>query len=782
MEFNEKFIVENVSDLAMKYDCIHGMNINLARITPDLIDGLKPVQRRIIWIMFQNDGGRNARKVASISGEVFGKCHPHSPTAIDDAIVKMAQSWRNMIPLITGLGNFGAENGAEAGASRYIQAKLSEFCIDVFFKDFKDANIEMELAYDEKTWTPLVLPSRIPIVLLNGCLGIGFGQSSNIPSFSLREIIEATILLMHRPNAKIVLIPDSTTGADIIQTDFAALCNRGCGSYSQRCTYEIDPVENKITITSLPELTTANDITDKIADIKLNKGLPELLSMNDLSGAKIEIELFIRDDINPYKFMKKLIKQVPGLQRSYPVNITVTNDYKSYDLSIKDLLLGWIAWRREYANVSLSNKRTRLTAELRAVDVKIFVMSKENLKKTIELFKNSKNKTEIEQKLIEVYHNTPIRMDSLQARALSNMKMYELTIEEYEKYCKLKEDLTNELNNLEEMLKVENGIDKEIIAEMREILKKYGTPRRSNVVPPEISVSNEVEGMCILQLSSDGMILRKQGTNAEEEPIPTDSNGYACLVNNDASFILIDDRGYHSFIKVSEIPLDVEVPVNRYGKKALAGKIVAMLPFDIESNKCCTLISKKGIIKRIKISEMTPTNKPCIALDSDDALVKGIVLSIKSHKELLVYTNNGMGQRFDPNGIRITSPNAKGGSGFNLAKDDEIVGCYAISPESNQFLLYCTQKAKTRLNNIEFLPTRDSKHDKMVQLIELNDRDKLISVLGCNKLDTACIYFDDDKSEKLKIKTLEESTMSTKPKKSINKDMKTAKVVKVRII
>ena len=782
MNFNEKLIFANIGDLAMKYDCIHGANINIARITPELIDGFKPVQRRAIWIMRQTDGGKHFRKLASITGEVFGKCHPHAPTAIDDAIVLMAQPWRNIIPLIDKNGNFGNCAGDVAGASRYIQARLSPFCIDCFFSEMKDAVLEMELGSDEKTLIPKYIPSKYPVTLLNGCLGIGFGLSANIPCFNFREVIEATILLMHRPKANIILIPDSATGADIINTDFALANNTGKGSYTQRCTFEIDDKLNMITITSLPELTTAKDITEKIADIKLNKGLPELMQMNDHSGASIQIELLIRDDVNPHKFMKKLIKQVAGLERSYPVTITVSNDYQTFDLSVKDVLLGWIDYRREYKRTLESNKRTRLTAELRAIDVKIFIMNKDNLKKTINLFQNSRNAADIERKLIEEYHNTPIRMDSLQARAISNMRMSELTIEEYEKYCELQKELTQELNDLDSMLKVENGIDKIIIAELREGLKKYGVPRRSNVVPYEISVSNEVEGNCILQLSSDGMILRKQGTNAEEEPIPTDSNGFACLVNNDSSFILVDDKGYCSFIKVNEIPLDVEVPVNRYSKKPLDGKIIALLPFDIESNKCCTLISRKGILKRIKISDMTPSKKPCISMDSDDLLVKGIVLSIKSHKELLVYTDNGMGQRFDPNGIRITSPNAKGGSGFKLAKDDMIVGCYAISPESNQYLLYCTQKGKTRLNNIEFLPVRDSKHDKMVQLISLNERDKLISVVGCNKYDKAEIYFDDNKKEVLDLKHLEESTMSTPPKKSINKDMKSAKVIKVRII
>ena len=782
MTFDEKFIDKNIAELCETYDKIKGANTNIARISPDFIDGLKPVQRRTLYIMYLKEQGKTFRKVATIAGDVFGRVHPHSPVSIEDALVNITQTWHNIIPLIEGEGNFGSVAGDPAGASRYIKARLSKYAFACFFEDWKDSVVDMTMGYDEETKEPLFLPAKYPNVLLNGCLGIGYGTASNVPCFNFREVVEATITLMMDPNAHIVLIPDSPTGADIIETDFARLCERGNGTYSMRCTYEIDDKNNQIIITSLPYQITVNTIRERIADIKERGGLTELIAMNDMSGKEVDLRLVIRDDVNPYKFMKKLIKEIGGLEKSYPVNITVVNDYETFDYSTKQLLLEWIKYRREQKRVVVSHKRTTLLAEERTNDVKIFLMNKNNLEDTIKIFRNGRNRTDIERLLIEKYRNSEIRMDSMQARVLSNLRMHELSIESYEACLKRREELKQELEEVQKILNEDNGIDKIIIAELRDGIKRFGTPRKSNVIPYNITTHSEVEGACIIQLSSDGIILRKEATNVYEEPIPTDTNGFAVRVDNDASFVIIDEYGYHSYVKVKEIPVDTEVPINRFMNRNLEGNIIAMLPVDINSDMCCTLISRNGMLKKIRINDMGPSKKPCITLDKNDRLVRGLMTKARSIKDILVYTKDGMGQRLDPNMIRITSPTAKGGNGFKLKGDDEIVGCYTISPEENQYLLYMTTKGKARLNLIEYLPTRDSKHDSMLRLISLNDRDKLISVIGCNKLDKAQVFFDDGSNEIIDINKMEEGTMSSDPKKVTSKNAVTTNVLKVKIV
>lgn len=608
------------------------------------------------------------------------------------------------------------------------------------------------------------------------------GMASNIPPFNFKEVVEATILLMTDPNATIVLIPDSPTGADVIEGNFGRISELGSGTYSMRCKYEIDAENNTIIITSLPYQITVNSIRERIADIKEKNGLPELITMNDMSGEVVNLQLVIRDDVNPYKFMRKLIKEVAGLEKSYPVNITVTNDYESFDLSVKQLLIEWIRYRREQKRVVVTHRRTTLLAEQRTNDVKIFLMDKHHLDDTINLFRSSRNRAETEKKLIEKYKNSDIRMDSLQAKTISTLRLYELSIESYEACLKRREEIIKELKEVEDILDTENGIDQLIIAELRDGVKRFGSPRKSNVVPYKISVSSNVEGCCILQLSSDGNITRKIATNVYEEPVPTDNNGFAVRVDNDASFILVNESGYYSFIRAKDLPIDSEVPVSRYAKQKLEGNIVAMLPWDMDSDLCCTLISRMGVLKRIKISDMGPSKKPCIVLDKNDSLVRGIVTAMKSSKDILVYTKEGMGQRFDPNLVRITSPSAKGGNGFKLKGDDEIVGCYAINPEENQYILYVTMKGKMRLNLIDYLPVRDSKHDAMVMLISINDRDRLLSVVGCNKLDKLQVFFDDGTNEIIEIEHLEEGTMSSEPKKVTTKNAVSTNIVKVKLL
>ncbi len=781
MDFNEKFIKKNIGPLCEEYDKIKGANTNLARIAPSLIDGLNPVQRRTLFIMFLKNSGETFRKVAAITGDVIARVHPHGQSSVYSALVGVSQDWRNSIPLIEGSGNFGTISGDEAGADRYIKARLSEYSRACFFESWKDSVVDTVLAFDEETQEPLYLPAKYPNVLLNGCIGIGYGMSSNIPPFNFKEVTDACIMLMTNPDANIVLIPDSPTGCDVIENDFAKVSNSGTGKYMMRSTYTIDPEKNIIVITSVPYMVTVNTIRERIADIKATGGLQELVDMEDKSGIDVDLRLKIRDDVNPYKFMRKLIKEVPVLEKSYPINITVTNEYESIDYSIKRLLLEWIKWDQEQTRIEVIHRKNSLLEEQRTNDVMIFVTREENLPDVIKIFKEGRNRKDIEPALIQKYRNSEIRMDSLQAKAVTDAGFLGLSIEAKEKYLKRRDELINELNEVNEILNTENGINKLIIAELRDGAKRFGYPRRSNVVPYKISVSSQVDGVCILQLSSDGTILRKLATNVYEEPIPTDNNGFAVRVDNDSSFILIDEHGYHSFIKVKNIPIDSEVPVNRYSKQVINGNIVAMLPVDIESDMCCTLISKKGVIKRIRISDMGPSKKPCIVIDSDDRIVKGIVTLIKSQKDLLIYTKNGMGQRLDPNSIRITSPNAKGGNGFKLDKDDEIVGCYAVNPEENQYLLYVTTKGKMRLNLIDYLPIRDSKHDAMVSLISLNDRDKLLSIVGCNKFDKLQVFFDDGSSEEIDISKLEETTMGSPAVKTVTKNMVSNSIVKVKL-
>lgn len=783
MEFSEKFIERNIAELSKEYDLKFSANILLSRMMPDLIDGLKAVQRRAIYVMYLKNGGKEPRKVASISGDVFGRVHPHAPTAIEGSIVNMAQEWRNSIPLISPKGNFGNKSGSVAGASRYIQASLSDYCIACFFEDWKDSVVEMEMAYDEETLMPTFLPAKYPNILLNGCKGIGhMGYSCNLPCYNFRELIEATVQLIINPKSNIVLIPDSPSGADIIQTDFDKLSNSGRGSYMQRCVYDIDDVNNVIKITALPDGFSSKDITEKIADIKEKNGLPELTGMEDFSGKDVDIHLHIRSDINPYKFIKKLISEVAGLQQTYPITITVTYNYRYYDWSIKQLLLEWIKWRKQQKRVSISNKRSSLTAEQRVNDIKLFIMNKDNLEETINIFRNSHNRTEIEEKLIKRYHNTPIRLDSLQARALSNMRMIELTIDAYNEYKKKAEELEKQLKEIDDILHSEKGIDKVIIAELRDGIKRFGKPRRSNVVPYKISTATDVEGYCIIQLASDGTCIRKTATNAEEEPIPNDSNGFAVVVDNDSSFIIIDDSGNHTFIKVKELPVDTEVPVYRYTKRVLNGNIVAMLPVDIDSDLCCTLVSKRGIMKRIRIAEFGPSKRPVMALEEGDKIVRGIVMKEKSPKDLLVYTKDGYGQRLENSSIKITSPNAKGVVGFKVGSEDEVIGLFAISPEQNDYIVYVTARGKMRLNLLEYLPVRNNKHDSCVQLITLSDRDKLVAVVGCNKLDKIQVFYDDNDSEIVELEHMKEETMGAEPKKVVNKNMVSARITKVKLV
>jgi DNA gyrase subunit A len=458
----------------------------------------------------------------------------------------------------------------------------------------------------------------------------------------------------------------------------------------------------------------------------------------------------------------------------------VVDDYKSYDLSIRTLLLEWIRYRREQKRVVINHKRTLLLGEQRTNDVKIFLLQGTNLEETVQIFKSSKNRAHLEDRLIERYYNTPIRMDSLQAKALSDMRMHELCEENYEKCLARRDEIIKELEDVNSILNENGGVDRVIIAELRDGVKRFGTDRKSSVVSKKISIETEIAGESVIQLSSDGNVIRRASSNIEDEPVPLDSGGLAVKVENDSSFVAIDEFGHHSFINVKELPVDTEVPLNRYIKKNL-GRIVALLPFDIDSDRYCTLISSTGIIKKFKISEMRVSKRPCIDLGKGDKLVAGIVSRRLTHRDILIYTDQGFGQRLDPNVLRVTSYQSKGISGFKLASDDRIVGSYLIDPHK-QYLLYVSARGKGRLNRTEYLPLRENKRDEMVRLINLGERDNLVTVLGCDKLDKVEVYYNDFIHETVKVNSLEEGTMSSAPIKIVTKPMTSRRIIKVKLI
>ena len=585
---------------------------------------------------------------------------------------------------------------------------------------------------------------------------------------------------MKDPNAAFLLIPDSPTGCDIVAGNFPKMCEGGTGAYTMRCKYEIDSDQNIVIIKALPYQVTVNTIRERIADIKEKNGLAELINMQDYSGKEVDLHLHVRHDVNPYKFIKKLIEQIGGLEKSYPVNITVTDDYRSYDWSIRQLLLEWIKYRREQKRVVVNHSRTTILGEQRTNDVKIFIMQGNNLDETVKIFRTSRNRSEIEQRLIEKYKDTSIKMDSLQARTLSDMRMVELTVESYEKCLNRRDELEKELERVNTILSNPSGIDDVITEELRDGVKRFGTERKSSVVPYKISIETEIEGYCILQLSADGNVMRRMCSNVDEEPVPNDINGFAVKVENESSFVAIDEDGYFAFIRAKDLPIDSEVPLNRFIRDNL-GKVVALIPFDIDNDYHCTLISKHGILKKFAINEMKPSKKPCIELTKDDKLIKGITSRKITSRDILVYTDQGYGQRLDPNMIRVTSYQAKGIRGFKLPKNDEIIGCYLVDPRK-QYLLYVTTRGKARINRTEFLPVREDKHEEMVRLIGLGDRDSLVAIIGVQRTDKLQVFYQDGQDETVDISKISEGTMSSAPEKITKVSSISSRIVKVKIL
>ena len=461
---------------------------------------------------------------------------------------------------------------------------------------------------------------------------------------------------------------------------------------------------------------------------------------------------------------------VAGLEKSFSVNMSVTNDFMSFDLSVKEILLQWIKYRCDQKRVVISNKRTNLLYEQRINDIKLFIMNKNNLEKTIAIFKNGLNRKSIEKTLIETYKNSVIKMDSLQAQALSEMKMYELSKEYYQKYLNKKEELIKEIDKVEKILNEENGITNIIITELTEGAKKFGSPRKSNVVDEEIKSTVDIDSYCILQIS-DGVVNRTAVTNVDEEPIPNDPNGFAIKAEDHSQFIVIDENGLYSFIKVNEIPLGIDVPLVHFLHQKLS-KIIAIISTE-DLSKSCLLVTKMGYIKALSLDSFAPSRtKPCIKLRDKDKLIKGILLNQNSDKDLIIYTKEGFGQRFNFK----TSSKFSGQPLIILNKDDEVCGCFIINGKEKDLLLYITSRGKVRLNLSKYLPQRGSIKEEKVNLIPLSSSDSLVAIIACNNFDSFKIFFDDFSCRELKVSDLKPTTMSSEPEQIFPKGKKIVKI------
>ena len=734
--------IENVeaSEVSELYMCEYGININLQRSIPMINDGIKLVVRRILYMMYlkyRNTG----IKAASLIGDVL-KIHPHGDLGLNAIIAKLCQTFSNNIPLLTAPSNTGnPTTGDDYAAPRYIiGVELSQFTKDVLFSEF-DGKVNMRESSDVGIMEPFCLPSKFPIILLNGTSGIGWTLSTDVPPYNLNEIADATIKLLKNPQAKVNLVPDLPTGCDIIVKD--------PNTFIMQSSYEIDPVNYVITIKNTPYLKYLDDIDKALRAIQDSenkiKEIDDACDESDLEAGKVEYVIRCRP-CNLYQLVNTLFRRVPGFRTTISTRnmLVVTPNFRTDHYDVRQILCSWIGHRlREKRNWFL-RQLVALGTEYNMNEVKAFLLSPKNLDKTVKVYRSCDEKRDIGPALMKAY---PGKVSSSQGEYMSGIEMYRVTKKEYERTIERMEQLEKEIKRIKDIVREPEKIKDAIIDEIKEIKQKYGYPRRSKILNLE---SDTDVNIGVVQILPEGTILFSETENPEHL-----SSDITPLAGDNVC--LVDDKGNFLWVDTNKVLHDKPMTLTSIGKQQM-GKCVAALS---NPDNSVVLLSNRGRIKFMPITSI-PTNatkKPLIPLDDDEYIVS--VIEVRdSSQDILVYTSDGMGKRVQISDLNLVkSVDAQGQ--FIVRNDAEVAGMFTINPKK-QWLVYVTRLGRIRVNHAKFLNAA-KKFGDLKPIIKLSQQDDLIAVFCTNKEQKITLNHVDSRTTSVNIDSIEPSTMATPP-------------------
>lgn len=761
----------DVAEACEEWSKVFGANKNIFRTTPSMIDSLKPVQLRILYCLYMSENhGMKNRKAAAITGEVMGKYHPHGDASIYESIVKMCQPWKNHITMLDGHGNFGSIAGDSAAAMRYTEVKMSKFAMDCFFSDFERTNIPTRETYTGESTEPIYLPSKYPVILFNPSFsGIGYGLASNIPPFNPKEVMEATITLIRDKKAKIRLIPDSPTSCDIIDTGYFDQINKtGKGKVMMQATYDIDYVDNIITFTSLPLQVGSNYVISTISKMKKEGKLDEVVDLSDrTANSNVDFSLVLKKDVNPDKFVEKLFKKKCGLREGFSCEIQVIDDLSPRLLGVKKILLEWIDYRRDCIHSIYNNYLMKYQTDYHMNIILMKIFNKDNIEKTIKISRNSKNKTEMKENLIKAYG-----ISTLQAEAISNMRTSDFVKDKYKEYEEKNKDLTEKIKSVEKILDSDHEIDKIIIKQLEDGIRKYGSPRRSRVIKEgnEELIPNT---SYLIGISKDGYIKKISSEDyVSIGSVGKTSSVSAIRINNRDNLLVFDNLGNISRVMVSIIP-EMEykengIELSRFFK--IDGEIVTIMKeSDVKEciNSNIMLVTENGYGKKVSLSEFKNLNdqKISITLNEGDRLVSAIP-SIESD-DIIIYTNFGDGIRLSTDEFKLYGKIAKGLNLLSLKQNEKVIGMDIIDASSDKDkLIYITTSGRLKMTKVEYFPVMKRK-DEPLALLSLENGEQLLNVFSVSGNEKIECYRKKSKPVTVNLKDVPIKTRIAKAEKLI---------------
>lgn len=751
----------NVAEFVEENYLINNANCAYMRYFPDERDGLKPVQRRILMTMYLYGGRDSKVKSAKVNGDVMSHFHPHGD--IYDSMNNMVPVFENNIPFIKGVGNFGSIRGTGAASARYTNVILSDFTKDCFFRKEDVNSIIYKEAYNGKDREPIYLPTAYPAILVNGVFNsVTKGFSGSIPSYNFTELCKATMKLMKDPTAKLDLVPDICTGCSIIDNGtFESMIENGTGLLKMEATYEIDYEKNCIKITSLPLNSSIDKLTKALVSLKDAKKVEEIKYFEDNTGIRkingkgtliVDFQIYLLPGTNPKKFMEKLLKRDTGLRSSVPISINVVNDYHMETKSVRSLLLTWIEDRRTFLLTRHKKQLTEAYYDIQFNEILIEILKEDKIEETVSMARKAKNKEAFASALMKKY-----KINTLQAEAISKLPISGFTKEAVAGYKATLEKARKSKEDEIDFLKHPERIDEDIIAQLKEGIKKYGFERRSKVLNrDEKYILNDEY---IVGISRDRYLKKILASTVSESDLKLTIGQYPYKpfmnkVENKSKAILFDSRGYVTKLVISELPetsFDGDgIPLSDcFGVSGDIKQVVWVEKVKTFLKKhpdtYALILTKNGYCKRTELGTIlrTTSTKPVIQLQEGDevACIKFVPIYESNPYSIIMYTNKGNGIHIDGKDLRDYGMAAKGIRYANLEEGETFIDA-AINyfGDNNKYLTFIMSTGRCKRTELKYFAIMQ-KRDTLMNLTPVSSREKIVGIIPTGKSSTIELVF-----------------------------------------
>ncbi|MBA3395199.1 MAG: DNA topoisomerase IV subunit A [Deltaproteobacteria bacterium] len=686
----------------------YALSVITSRALPDVRDGLKPVQRRILYAMLHDNHLRpdaKHRKSATVVGNVLGKYHPHGDSSVYDAMVRMAQEWVLRVPFVDGSGNFGSLDGDEAAAYRYTECRLAPPAMELL-RELDFDTVDMRANYDGTTEEPTVLPARFPNLLVNGSTGIAVGMATNIPPHNLREITAALIALAEKRDIDHVQLmkhiegPDFPTGGQLLNTkvELRQIYKDGQGTIRVRGEYKLEEKKRggtDIVITSIPYAMSKADLVEKIADVIISRKLPYLLDIRDESTTDVRIVLEIKKDVDPELVMAYLYKQTP-LQANFHVNLTCLVPPEFLDgkvpsgsppqpkrMGIKEMLEHFLDFR-------LIITQRRFEYQLRQLEARIHILEGfatvfDALDELIKIIRASDGKEDAAGKIIKRF-----KLDEIQTDAILELKLYKLAKLEINVIREELATKTAEAKKIKALLKSEEKLWAVVKDELKAVAAELGTPRRTKTGGGAEEVTFDADAFIVdedanIVVTRDGWIKRVRELKDPNATRTREGDAVAHVLpgSTKEKVIFFTNRGSAYVIKINDIPATTGYgdPAQKYFKFADGEKIVSAMTLDPRAMVPPTLLAmtKRGYGLRFASTPhteiTTKAGRRYAKLQEGDEILG--VVACNDGDVVVAATRNGYVLHCKADEVAKLENPGRGVTVIKTADDDAVIGFIA---------------------------------------------------------------------------------------------------------